>query len=121
LLNAWKPSTRHISRLPGQAAVLTHPVVVVRVMDPVRFNVPRAPRECRMTLSAPHLIAPVNLEDGCCALWAVARIPGQELGRGDVTWVACMRHISLEPLDLVAIRAGPDLAQTALPGCAEKA
>jgi hypothetical protein len=90
-------------------------------MDPVRLDLSRAPRKGRVALSAPHLVAPINLEDGCGALRAVARVLRHELGSGDVGRVARVSRVSVQTLDLVAVGAGPDFTQAALPGCAEKA
>ena len=82
-------------------------LVVMRVMDHVRLDTTRPPTECSVTLGAPHLVAPVNLENTSRTRWAVAGVARQELRRRHVVRVTRVSSVLLGTLDLVTRRTRP--------------
>ena len=90
------------------------------IVDVARLYAPRAPTECRVTLGAVHLITPVNLEYKSCTLGAVARVLGEQLGRGHVSGIARVWRVLVLALHLVALWTRPVVTDATLPSRAQK-
>jgi hypothetical protein len=59
----WKPATGNVTCRTWHTSVVAHVLVIVRVVDDVRLDTPRAPTERRVTLGTPHLVTPINFEN----------------------------------------------------------
>jgi hypothetical protein len=101
----WETTARHVTRIALKGPALTVILIIVRVVNGAQLDATRPPTERRVTLSAIHLVTPVDFENHRGTLGTVARIFGQELGRLDAIRVARMRTVLILPLDLVAIWA----------------
>ena len=98
-----------------------HILVIVRVVNRVRFDASCSPTECRMTLRAPHLITAVDFENARCTVGAVARVACEHLGRRHIVWVACMFSVLFLAFDFMALGTRPVVTHPALPRGAQKA
>jgi hypothetical protein len=76
-------------------------LVVVWVVNSARFDFHRVPVKCRVTVWAPHLGAPTNLENHRAALGARLGVLFEKIHRLDVARVT---YVVVGRLDFVAIR-----------------
>jgi hypothetical protein len=84
------------------------------------LNATGPPTESRVTLGAVHLITAVNFENNCSALWTMARVLGEKLGRLDTIRVARVWIVLVGALNLVTLWTGPIVTHTTLPRRAQE-
>jgi hypothetical protein len=90
-------------------------------MNDSRFDVSGGPAERRMTHSAPHLVATVNLEDSGSAFGTGFRVVCYHFGAGYIVWITNVGFVLLVgAFYYETLGASPHITQPAFPLFAEK-
>ena len=89
------------------AILLPLPLIEVWIVNNPCLLLASTPREGRVTLRAPHLVAAFNLADHDATARAGATILGEKLGSRYILGLTLMCCVAISTLDLMALWARP--------------